>query len=131
MSRRKRVIDRMWDEWIYRSCDFLRTYSPLRNTEIHYTIEYECYDDREKYFKSVYFVLFFLLINPSKPYTKEYKCSIDDDRLTTECYDVSVLWSDESSGREEERGVESEECRYHGCIVSSLLILPSFFRRKK
>jgi hypothetical protein len=97
MSRRERIIDRMWDEWSYTTDDILRSHTPLWYPEIDHRV----YDEREyhdeKYLESPYSISIVLSRNSSEPEKEEKSCHKKYDRLSCYLYHECRVWTEESS----------------------------------
>ena len=81
VTRRKRVIEWMWDERCYSSRYCLRIWSPLRDTEIQDGIYEKCQNDREKYLECRNLIMIIFFSYTVKPESYKYECSIYYDHL--------------------------------------------------
>lgn len=108
MSRRKRIIRRMWYE---RCCtrQFHRTRPPLRHTKIDDTIEDKYSDNPYEYPKSHLFIFIIMVFDTCKPKYDEKNPTSNDDRFTKYMYDGCVFRTHKRLCREKEGGIEREK----------------------
>ena len=92
MSRRERVIDRVWDKWLYRSGDFLRIHSPLWDAKVYDRIEDERDDDRGEDIECSHLVAIISFPYAKEPESDKDHSTIDHDRLSGKLHDMCVLW---------------------------------------
>ena len=109
MSGGEGVIERMRNQRLDPSSNFLRGYSPLGNTKIDHSMKDERQNDDKKYLECPDSISGIFVHHSLEPEKEEKQCSPENDRFTKNLNNVSKFRSYERSSRDEGWCISVEE----------------------
>ena len=121
MTRRKRISNRVRNEWSNSSSNVIWTWSPLRYSEVYYTIDNKYYHNCCKYSErlSLFFIIPFFCSN--EPYSHKYKYTPYDYDFSEKLYQKSIFCTHKRSCVYEKLGIKVEKVLHHGFDCIELL----------